>query len=53
MSVLKVAVANLAMWTRDHFFPPGYANATWKRLAPFFRLPGWVVNNDQVCKVLL
>ena len=42
MSVCKVALANLAMWTRDHFFPSDYAQATWKRLVPFFELPGRV-----------
>jgi len=40
MTVCKVALANLAMWTRDHFFPDTYAHATWKHLAPFFDLPG-------------
>jgi hypothetical protein len=42
MTVCKVALANLAMWTRDHSFPEEYARATWKRLAPFFELPGRV-----------
>ncbi len=28
------------MWTRDRYFPATYAQATWRRLAPFFRLPG-------------
>jgi len=40
MSVCKVALANLGMWVRDRYFPASYAHATWKRLAPFFRLPG-------------
>jgi hypothetical protein len=35
-----VALANLAMWTRDQCFPVSYAHATWARLAPFFQLPG-------------
>lgn len=43
MTVLKVALANLAMWVRDRYFPADYAHATWARLAPFFRLPGRVV----------
>lgn len=42
MTVCKVALANLAMWTRDRFFPSDYAQATWKRLVPFFELPGRV-----------
>ncbi len=43
MTVLKLALANLVMWARDTYFPPAYGQATWHRLAPFFRLPGWVV----------
>jgi hypothetical protein len=42
MTVCKVALANLVMWTRDQYFPSDYAHATWHRLAPFFRLPGHV-----------
>jgi hypothetical protein len=43
MTVLKLALVNVVMWTRDHSFPATYTQATWKRLAPFFRLPGWIV----------
>ena len=43
MTVCKLALTNLAMWTRDHYFPTSYAQATWHRLAPFFRLPGHIV----------
>ena len=39
MTILKLALANLVMWTRDGYFPAIYAQATWKRLEPFFRLP--------------
>ena len=28
MTVCKVAMANLAMWVRDQYFPPSYAQAT-------------------------
>ncbi len=42
MTVCKVALANLGMWTRDRYFPEGYAHATWKRLEPFFKLSGRV-----------
>ncbi len=42
MTVCKMALANLAMWVRDHYFPPSYAQATWKRLLPFFQLPGTI-----------
>lgn len=43
MTALTLALANLAMWTRDRYFPPQYSRATWQRPAPFFRLPGRVV----------
>jgi len=42
MTVCKLALTNLVMWTRDHYFPQSYAHATWGRLLPFFQLPGWV-----------
>lgn len=42
MTVCKVALANLGMWVRDHYFPAEYAHATWHRLQPFFQLPGRV-----------
>jgi hypothetical protein len=40
MTLCKLALANLVMWTRDHCFPATYARASTKRLLPFFRLPG-------------
>jgi hypothetical protein len=43
MTVLKLALANLVMWTRDTYFPASYAQATWSQLAPFFRLSGRIV----------
>jgi len=43
MTVCKLALANLAMWTRDHYFPASYAHASWARLAPFFQLRGVVL----------
>jgi hypothetical protein len=42
MTICKLALANLVMWVRDHFFPSSYAHATWLRLQPFFRLPGCI-----------
>jgi hypothetical protein len=53
MTVFKVALVNLVMWTRDHYFPPSYAHATWKRLAPFFHLPGMVTQGQDTVEVIL
>ena len=38
MTVCKVALANLAMWVRDRFFPSTYAHATRASLAALFSL---------------
>jgi len=49
MTVCKVALANLGMWVRDHYFPVEYAHVTWRRLQPFFQLPGRIFwGRDQV-----
>jgi len=53
MSVCKLALANLVMWVRDHYFPANYAHATWKRLAPFFQLAGRVVSHPSTVSVEL
>ncbi len=53
MTVCKVALANLAMWVRDQYFPASYAHATWLRLAPFFRLAGTVVPDASTVRVEL
>ena len=53
MTVFKVALANLAMWTRDQYFPASYAHATWARLAPFFQLSGIVTSNQHTVSVQL
>lgn len=50
MTICKLALANLAMWTRDQCFPASYAHATWARFAPFFQLPGIIISNQRaVC----
>ncbi len=49
MTVCKVALANLGMWVRDHYFPAAYAHASWHRLQTFFQLPGRIFwGRDQV-----
>jgi len=53
MTICKVALVNLVMWTRDQYFPLTYAHATWKRLAPFFHLPGRVTQGPRAISVEL
>lgn len=53
MTVCKLALANVVLWTRDHYFPAGYAHATWARLAPFFQLRGVVVSTRHTVSVEL
>lgn len=53
MTVCKLALANVVMWTRDHYFPITYAHATWARLAPFFQLRGVVVSTRHTVSVEL
>lgn len=53
MTVCKVTMANLAMWVRDRYFPPSYAQATWKPLLPFFQLPGTITQNAAMVQVEL
>jgi hypothetical protein len=53
MTVCKAALTNLAMWVRDRYFPPSYAQATWKRLLPFFQLPGTITHHAQMVQVEL
>jgi hypothetical protein len=42
MTLLKVGLANVGMWVRDHFFGENYQACGWERLVPFFQLSGWV-----------
>ena len=53
MSVFKLALVNLVMWARDTYFPATYAQATWRRLAPFFWLPGRVIWGTATVRVEL
>lgn len=53
MTVCKLALANLTMWTRDQCFPASYAHATWARLAPFFQLPGTITSSRHMVSVQL
>ena|SRR6266496_5892826 len=53
MTMCQVALANVAMWVRDQYFPASYAHATWHRLAPFFQLAGTVGHDASTVHVEL
>lgn len=53
MTVCTVALTNLAMWVRDQYFPASYAHATWRRLLPFFQLPGTITCDAAMIQVEL
>jgi hypothetical protein len=46
MTLLKVGLANLGMWVRDHYFGESYHSCGWERLVPFFQLSGWVTATE-------
>jgi len=46
MTLLKVGLANLGMWVRDHYFGASYQSCGWERLVPFFQLSGWVTATE-------
>jgi len=51
MTVFKIFLTNLVMWTRDHYFPQIYTHATWGRLLPFFQLPGLVTADQSTVSI--
>lgn len=53
MTIMKVALVNLAMHARDRYFGDDYRHATWCRLAPFFRLPGRIMQGPDTVHVEL
>ena len=53
MTVYKVALANLGMWVRNHYFPASYAHASWHRLQVFFQLPGRILWGTEKVEVEL
>ncbi len=53
MTVLELALPNLAVSLGDNYFPPEYARAIWQRLAPFFRLPGCIAEGGETSAVEL
>ena len=46
MTLLKVGLANLGMWVRNHSFGKSDQSCGWERLLPFFQLSGWVTATE-------
>ncbi len=53
MTLLKVGLANLGMWVRDHYFGENYRHCGWQRLLPFFQLGGWITTTTSEVKLEL
>jgi hypothetical protein len=51
MTLLKLGLANLGMWGRDHYFGESYQHASWQRLLPFFKLGGWISTTTNEVKL--
>ena len=46
MTLFKVALANLGMWVRDHYFGESYQHCSWQRLLPFFKGSGRITATE-------
>ncbi len=52
-SALRVFLVNALQWLRDTVFPESYANATYKTLAPFLQMGGFVLEHPECIEVRL
>jgi hypothetical protein len=53
MTLLKMGLANLGMWVRDHYFGESYQHCGWQRLLPFFKLGGRITETAQEVQIEL
>ena len=53
LSALRLCLGNVLQWLRDTVFPQSYANATYKTLAPFVQMGGFVIQHSDRIEVLL
>ena len=53
LSALRLCVGNVLQWLRDTVFPESYANVTYKTLAPFVQLGGFVIEHPDRIEVFL
>jgi hypothetical protein len=53
LSALRLCLGNVLQWLRDTVFPESYANATYKTLAPFVQMGGFVIKRPDCIAVFL
>jgi hypothetical protein len=53
MSALRVCLVNVLQWLRDTVFPASYAHATYKTLAPFVQMGGFIIEHPECLEILL
>jgi len=53
LSALRLCLGNVLQWLRDTVFPEPYANATYKTLAPFVQMGGFVIKRPDCIAVFL
>jgi len=53
LSALRLCLGNVLQWLRDTVFPDSYVNATYKTLAPFVQMGGFVIKHPDRIEVIL
>jgi hypothetical protein len=53
LSALRLCLINVLQWLRDMVFPESYANATYKTLAPFTQMGGFVIERPDRIEIFL
>ncbi|MFQ5814377.1 MAG: hypothetical protein ACE5I2_14465 [Anaerolineae bacterium] len=53
MSALRICLVNILQWLRDTVFPKSYAHATYKTLAPFVQMGGFIIEHPERIEILL
>ena len=53
LSALRLCLANALQWLRGTVFPESYVNATYKSLAPFVQMGGYVIKHPDRIEVFL
>jgi len=53
LSALRVCLVNVLQWLRDTVFPASYTHATYKTLASFVQMGGFVIERPECLEILL